>query len=218
MKSLPDLSRMPDDPYLTRETLLVRLRDPGNGDAWDEFVAIYAPVLFSYCRKRGLSYEDASDLTQEVCRSVVKAMPGFVYDPARGSFRGWLYTLLRRGISRHCAKRARDPLNRSEGVDTMDLPDYGDRDRETWELDYRRRLLAWAMEVAKARCNERAWKAFEDTTLRERSVDEVARELGMSRNALNVAKCRVVRTIREIAARHERDWERDAIRQLGGIS
>lgn len=206
---------MPEDRYLTRETLLLRLRDTGNQPAWEEFVSIYAPVLFSHCRKRGLSFEDASDLTQEVVRSVAKAMPGFVYDRARGSFRGWLYTLLRRGISRHFERGGRDPLRQNDGESAIETIAGGrhDHDREVWEMDYRRRLLAWAMRRAKERFNDRIWRAFEETTLRERPIDEVAAELGMTKNALTVAKCRVTSAIREIAERHERDWEREAMRE-----
>lgn len=204
--------RMPEDRYLTRETLLMRLRDTENQPAWEEFVSIYAPVLFAHCRKRGLSFEDASDLTQEVARSVARAMPGFVYDPSRGSFRGWLYTLLRRGISRHFDKGSRDPLRQSDGDALIEEGRRVDPAREIWEIDYRRRLLAWAMGRAKDRFSDRIWRAFEETTLRERSVDEVAGELGMTRNALTVAKCRVTAAIREIAERHERDWEKEVMR------
>lgn len=209
---------MPEDRYVTRETLLLRLRDTGNDSAWTEFVAIYAPVLFSHCRKRGLSFEDASDLTQEVIRSVATAMPDFVYDPERGSFRGWLFTILRRCISRHHKRCARDPLHGGsadggliERLAEEPVPD-------SWEIDYRRRLLGWAMERARERFNDRIWSAFEETTLRERPVDVVADELGMTRNALTVAKCRVVAAIREIAGRHERDWERSVMLRGGGKS
>lgn len=204
---------MPDDRYLTRETLLLRLRDPGNQPAWEEFVSIYAPVLFSHCRKRGLSFEDAADLTQEVVHSVARAMPGFVYDPNRGSFRGWLYTLLRRGISRHFERAGRDPLRQSDGDAALAEAGSGCGDRELWDLDYRRRLLAWAMHRAKDRFNERIWRAFEETTLRGRPIDEVTAELGMTKNALTVAKCRVTAAIREIAGRHERDWEGEVLRE-----
>jgi len=70
------------------------------------------------------------------------------------------------------------------------------------------------MERARERFNERIWRAFEETTLRERPVDVVAAELGMSRNALTVAKCRVIAAIREIANRHEEDWEREKVHRL----
>jgi len=198
---------MSDDSYLTRETLLLRLRDPENASAWAEFVAIYAPALFSHCRKRGLSFEDASDLTQEVMRSVAQAMPGFVYDPSRGKFRGWLFTLLRRRLARHFDRCSRDPLRRSENGSEPFESGLNQISEAFWERDYRNQLLAWAMERARGRFNERIWRAFEETALRERPVEEVANELGMSRNALTVAKCRVVAAIREIAVRHESDWE-----------
>ncbi len=83
---------MSDSPG-TRPSLLVRIRDPGDREAWRQFVALYAPLIHSLCRQRGLQDADAADLTQEVLRAVVAAVPGLVYDPVRGSFRGWLDTV-----------------------------------------------------------------------------------------------------------------------------
>ena len=77
----------------TRASLLVRIRDPGDKEAWRQFVGLYAPLIHGLARQRGLQDADAADLTQEVLRAVVAAAPGLVYYPARGSFRGWLYTV-----------------------------------------------------------------------------------------------------------------------------
>ena len=60
----------------TRASLLVRIRDPEDKDAWRQFVAIYAPLIHGLARRRGLQDADASDLTQEVLRKVVAAAPG----------------------------------------------------------------------------------------------------------------------------------------------
>ena len=57
----------------TRASLLVRLRDSGDADAWRQFVRIYAPVVYGYARKRGLQDADAADLTQEVLHAVTTA-------------------------------------------------------------------------------------------------------------------------------------------------
>src|SRR5262245_26403774 len=81
------------DPPSTRPSLLVRLRDVGDQDAWRQFVRLYAPVVYAYGRRRGLQDADAADLTQDVLRAVLAAAGRFAYDPRRGSFRGWLFTL-----------------------------------------------------------------------------------------------------------------------------
>ena len=71
-------------PPLTRASLLVRLRDPDDVDAWKEFVRHYASVIYGFARKRGLQDADAADLMQEVLRSVAGAVGRLDYDPRAG--------------------------------------------------------------------------------------------------------------------------------------
>ena len=94
---------------LTRETLLLRLRDQGDQVAWEEFVEIYTPLLYNYCKKRELAHADASDIVQDVMRSVSLAMENFEYDPKKGKFKGWLFTAVRNAISSHFRKKSRRP-------------------------------------------------------------------------------------------------------------
>src|SRR5688572_31131907 len=88
---------MHDSPA-TRASLLVRLRDSDDAGAWQEFVRLYAPVIYGFARKRGLQDADAADLMQEVLRSVSAAAHRLEYDPARGTFRGWLFTVTRNKV------------------------------------------------------------------------------------------------------------------------
>ncbi len=91
----------------TRASLLVRLRDGDDADAWGEFARIYAPVIYGFARKRGLQDADAADLMQEVLRSVSSAARRLEYDPARGTFRGWLFTVTRNKIFNFMDSRSR---------------------------------------------------------------------------------------------------------------
>src|SRR5262249_53140816 len=77
----------------TRPSLLVRIRDAQDMDAWRQFVQVYGPVVYNYGRKHGLQDADAADLAQEVLRAVSPAVGRLDYDRRRGSFSGWLFTL-----------------------------------------------------------------------------------------------------------------------------
>src|SRR5947207_14721864 len=89
----------------TRASLLVRLRDPRDGAAWREFVDLYVPVIYGYARKQGLQDADAADLCQDVLRAVAGAVGRLDYDPQRGAFRNWLFTVVRRKLSHWRAAR-----------------------------------------------------------------------------------------------------------------
>src|SRR5262249_46801901 len=95
-------------PLATRASLLLRIRDPQDRQAWGEFVALYAPLIHAYGRKRGLQDSDAADLTQEVLRRVSRSAGEFRYDPARGSFRGWLLTVTLNEVRKLGGRRTRE--------------------------------------------------------------------------------------------------------------
>src|SRR5947207_11303289 len=92
---------------LTRASLLVRIRDGRDQEAWQQFVRLYAPVIYGFARNRGLQDADAADLMQEVLRSVSGAAQRLEYDPARGSFRGWLFTVTRNKVFSFLDSRSR---------------------------------------------------------------------------------------------------------------
>src|SRR5205085_2607216 len=91
----------------TRPSLLVRLRDAGDGPAWSQFVDLYGPLIFAFGRRRGLQDADAADLAQDVLARVCQAVRTLEYDPARGSFRSWLYTVTRNCFLTFVQRRGR---------------------------------------------------------------------------------------------------------------
>lgn len=188
------------DPLLTRETLLIRLRDAEDHRSWAEFTEIYTPLLFGFCLKRGIGREDTADIIQGAMSNVARAMRGFEYDPAKGTFKSWLFTVLRNAISTHFRKENRKPLTPGETqlVRTLDA-EAGREEEDEWERDYQRQLLAWAMERIQPDYGEHVWKAFVETALRARSNQEVAEELDMTPNAVGVAKHRITQRLKAVA-------------------
>lgn len=204
---------MADNFLLTRQTLLLRLRDPEDQRAWEEFAEIYTPLLCAYCRKRELKPEDTADVVQEVMRSVSLAMGEFRYNPEKGRFKAWLFTAVRRALHRHFRKQSRRPIpaTASQLIWHMDRQPTVEETDE-WERDYRRRLLAWAMEKVRPEFGERIWRAFELTAVEGKSIDDAADDLGMTRNAVSIAKFRVIKRLHEKSRSVDADrWEREMI-------
>src|SRR5437588_470903 len=129
----------------TRPSLLVRLRDTADHEAWRQLVELYAPLVYRFLRRRNLQDADAADLTQEVLRGVAGAIDRFEYDPGRGSFRGWLFTVARNKLhtflkQQDCRRRHVEEI---EDEHLLQEPDPHD-EAELWEQEYRQRLFDWA--------------------------------------------------------------------------
>ena len=69
-------------PPTTRASLILRLRHPDDAAAWEEFVAIYQPLIFRLAKSRGLQDADAFDVAQEVLARVAGAINRWDPDPS----------------------------------------------------------------------------------------------------------------------------------------
>ena len=90
----------------TSSTLLFRIRDVSDSEAWGQFLERYTPRIYAWCRRYQLQESDASDITQEVLTKLIKAMQSFEYDASRGSFRGWLKTVTNNAIRDFLSSRS----------------------------------------------------------------------------------------------------------------
>src|SRR5436853_7229547 len=90
----------------TRVSLIQRVRDNEDADAWNEFVDVYRPLLTAYVRKRGVSEHDAADVVQEVFSRLVPALGHFEFDAQRGRFRTWLWRVTHNALADWGRRRA----------------------------------------------------------------------------------------------------------------
>lgn len=178
----------------TPATLLERLREEPDEKAWTRFVRLYTPLLFFWARRAGETEHDAADLVQEVFASLVQTLSTFEYDPASGKFRSWLRTLMLNKLR----DRQRRDVRRNKAVAQLpretELPDGAEA---FWEKEYQKELTRRALRLMQTEFALNTWKACWETVVQGRPSDEVARELGLSENAVYIARCRVLRRLRQ---------------------
>ena len=184
----------------TRRSLLLRVRDREDDTAWRDFVNLYAPLIFAYARRRGLQDADAADVAQQVLHAVALALPDFDYDPAVGTFRGWLFTITRNQVFKSLNAKRRLPVATGDSAlqeILREQPDHRE-DEQQWNDDHYKRLFVWAAEKAKVEFRDRTWDAFWAVAVEGKQPAVVADELGMSVGAVYIAKSRVTVSIRQI--------------------
>ncbi len=185
----------------TRPSLLIRLRDLQDRQAWAQFVELYAPLIYGYARKRGLQDADSADLMQACLRQVAAHVGSLEYDPRRGTFRGWLFTIVRNQLRDfHDRSRRPDQGSGASGMQRfLDSQPAAEPDEDSeWEREYRQGLLAWAAEQVRPKIQETTWQAFWQTAVEDRPSKEVAQRLGLTVAAVYLAKSRVMARLRAV--------------------
>jgi RNA polymerase sigma-70 factor (ECF subfamily) len=174
----------------TAVSLLQRLRDVHSAGAWEHFVRLYAPLLHYWARRLGLQDEDAADLVQEVLLVLLRKLPEFRYQPGR-SFRGWMRTVLMNKWRDRPHRGPAAPL----GSDVQ--PQAPPADEALEEREYRLYLLGRALRLMADDFELPTWRACWETVVCGRPAAEVAVELGLTVNAVYLAKARVLARLRQ---------------------
>jgi RNA polymerase sigma-70 factor (ECF subfamily) len=189
-----------NDPANTRPSLLIRVRDLQDRDAWRQFVELYGPLVYRFAWKRGLQEADAADLSQTVLQAVAEGIQRFDYDPGKGTFRGWLYGVVRHQLRRYLVAQGRQPQGAGDSsvqelLEQQPARDNGEAD--LWEQEYQRQLFRWAAERVRGCFEETSWQAFWQTAVEGKAARETADALGISVGAVYTAKSRVLGRIRQ---------------------
>lgn len=189
---------MGDSPE-TRLSLLIRLRDRSDLEAWSRFVDLYGPLIYGHARRYGLSDADAADRMQEVLLAIARGVER--YDASRGPFRKWLYTVTMNKLRSFWKQRERRP---ETSPDLAEIPDSADPD-ERWEREYRQRLFHAAADVVRPRVDPMHWRIFWLAAVEGKSGADVAAECGVRVEQVYVIRQRVQKKLADAIAEFEQE-------------
>jgi RNA polymerase sigma-70 factor (ECF subfamily) len=189
----------------TRATLLVRLKDQSDDEAWSQFAEIYRPVIYRLACRRGLQPADADDLVQQVLSTVARGIGHWEADPERARFRTWLNRVAMNAIINALTRGRPDRGSGDSGLRRLldARPAESGSDSEWVRMEQRREVFRWAARQIQSEFQTPTWDAFWMTAVEGRDVDQVAGELRRSRGSVYAARSRVMRRLREKV----QEWE-----------
>ena len=176
----------------TPATLLHRLCDQPAPRDWERFVRLFTPLLRRWAVRLGVSDSSVEDLLQDLFVLLIRKLPEFHHDPSR-SFRAWLWTVFRHTV---LAWQKRQPRP-GPALDQVEERASPDSIAEATEAEYRRYLLSRIMHIVQTDFPATTWQIFQQVAIEGRPGVEVAREFGITVNAVYLSRSRVLARLRE---------------------
>jgi len=184
----------------TSLSLLSRLCRSTESESWNRLVETYAPLISAWLRRYDVQDSDADDLVQEVLLAVSKDLGKFEHGGHPGAFRGWLKAILVNRLRKFWRSRDRRPQARGDSDIDARLAQLDDPSSEMsliWNREHDQYVLRQLLALAEPHFAPNTWTAFCRVALDGAKPDVVAEEMGISRNAVVIAKCRVLSRLRQ---------------------
>ena len=183
----------------TSVSLLERLRTNPDDGAWERLVAVYRPWVVGWLRRQGLGDSDAEDLAQDILLVVLRELPSFQHNRRPGAFRAWLraitvHRLRDFGRSRRYWPRPGDGAL-PDRLDELEDPD--SPLSRLWDEEHDRHVVGRLLALVEADFEESTWRAFRAVMLEGEKPAAAAARLGLSVNAVLLAKSRVLARLRQ---------------------
>jgi RNA polymerase sigma-70 factor (ECF subfamily) len=190
--------------HTTRASLLQRLHDDRDVDAWDEFYSRYWALVYDFALRRTRSRHLAEDVLQESMVRLMQLLPTFEYDRAKGQFRSYLLTVVRNTVAAAVRREARythlhdEELNDWHGgLPVEDSTEWG----QEWDRLWRQNLLRTALAAVRCRVAPATYESFRLYVLEAVPAAAVAEQLGIERNAVFQHRARLLSMLEQEVAR-----------------
>lgn len=194
----------------TRPSLISRVRDPGDQEAWREFEARYRDLLRCYAERRGLQPADAEDVRQHVMLNLSRYLRDFKYDPKRGRFRSYLGRMVRSAVAQHFAKRGGGEVALDTKMEAA-VPDGDSPDPDAvWDEEWMNHHYRLAMDAIRQRVDEQTLAVF-DRFVAGDAAETIARSFQLSNDAVQKIKQRMRDRMKEQIAVQVREEDEEQV-------
>lgn len=186
----------------TPVSLLERLRLRPDQDAWRRLLHLYEPMLRGWLRRYAVQAADADDMIQEICGVMLREIPAFDHGGRPGAFRRWLRGVMVNRLRVFWRERRKQPHAACAAPQNLfeQLEDPASELSRLWDAEHDQHVTRRLLALLQPEFEPTTWRAFQLLVLEGRPTAEVARELGISVNAVRLAKSRVLRRLRQEAA------------------
>ena len=184
----------------TSHSLLEKARDHADAASWRKLIDLYNPLIRRWVRPCVAQHADADDVVQDVLAQLVCELPRFTHNGRPGAFRVWLRQLTLNRLRVHWRSRKLSTGGEAIGDRLRQLEDPSSPLSRAWDEEHDRYVAEAILEAIRLEFQPATWHAFEATVRDGRPAPEVAAELGLSTNAILIAKSRVLKRLRVKAA------------------
>jgi len=191
--------------WITTTQILEDLKSSNDALAWNSFRDHFYPVVVNFAKRLGLSSTYAEDAAQETMLSFLKAFRDGRYNREKGRLGSWVFGVARRVILNFRKRLPREYVvaDNPTGTSFWDMIADEGAVKHTWETEWQRMVLEKCLQQVRREFDSKVFKAFELYALSERSVAEVGHTLGVSQNAIYIAKSRVLSRLRQLLTAFE---------------
>ena len=191
--------------WVTTTQVLEDLKKSNDALAWSTFRDHFYPVVLNFAKTLSLSETDAEDAAQETMLTFLKALRNGRYDKEKGQLSHWLFGMTKRVILNFRKRLPREHVvaDNSTGTSFWDMVADENAVQHSWDTEWRQMVLKRCLQQARRELDHKVFEAFELYALSQKPVEEVCQTLGMSRNAVYIAKSRVLLKLRQL----QKDFE-----------
>lgn len=195
-----ELSKLVPDEKSRFSTSSSLIRDLKNfrPERWEGFVLVYSPLIRFWIARKSIHPQAVDDILQDCLRSIFTGIEHFERNADLGSFRGWLRTIVHRRVSDHLRSLGPERQASQIVLDGIETPGQRDPDEIEVEQQALHELKARAMELVRRSTAEKTWQMFWLSAVEEMPTAEIAARFGVSKDAVRVAKGRVLNRLREL--------------------
>ncbi|MEM7203156.1 MAG: sigma-70 family RNA polymerase sigma factor [Planctomycetota bacterium] len=191
-------------PCTTSTLLLEGLAAAGDQTSWADFDSRYRPIVLAVLRRMGLEPNTANDVAQDTMLHFLRDFRAGKYDRTKGRLRSWLCAIARNRVHDH--RKARQRADGWRGDSAFDELPSLDRMEDHWDQEARQAILRQALDMLRQRTDAKpeTVRAFERYALEGEAPSAVAADLGLTVNAVYLAKHHCLRHLRSLTEELEK--------------